>query len=92
MENVLTLTLWLLPVAGVLALNTQEFIEEKMSNSKRGFIDWNHLMSCRDIILVCQQDVCGCDASFTATIDDDDDYYEFADNQTNDQDNSIEKI
>ena len=69
MENVLTISLWLLPVAGVLALSTQEFLEEKLSE-RRGRISWDQIMTWKEMILICQQDVCGCDNGFTAEDDD----------------------
>lgn len=85
MEYVLTVSLWLMPVAGVLALSTQEFIEDKVLEHKSSNKNMNNntnssnrsidgmlydLITFKNAMVFCQSYVCGCDSDVAV-----EDYY-----------------
>lgn len=78
MENVLTLALWLLPVAGVFALSTQEFVEElKLKRRDEGKMTWNEGFTF--VLKMCQTDVCGCDTDDSSRDDASEDDFAWSD-------------
>jgi hypothetical protein len=81
METVVTVTLWILPVASVLALSTQEFLEDKVLENKQSSISNNSntningmiydLFTFKNAKVFCQSYVCGCEPDWTTTDEND---------------------